>query len=165
VIVVIILLSDNILSINGQDSLESSLVRNIKISTACGSGPSTTNNTFCSGQGRCSIDPTSSFLVWPTEGFCKCNRGYFGNKCQLNACADSDGVECNNNGICIIDIMPVGGVIPYNEVCKCSPGYFGDRCEINPCDGQTCPIGKSCVGYERLVFGNKVQGYYCAWSI
>ena len=107
------------------------------------------------------IDPTSGHPLWSTEGFCKCNRAYFGNRCQFSACTDSDGVECSNAGVCVVEVKSVSSVVSYNETCRCSPGRFGSRCEINPCNGVSCAVGKTCVAYERLNNGIKVQGTYC----
>ena len=127
----------------------------LTIPTVCGTGG--VANKYCSNRGRCTVDP-SNFGEWNSQGYCLCNAGFYGARCEFALCSIDSNV-CNGSGQCVLvqqtDSM---GHFTFVEKCVCNSGRFGEKCEINPCESVTCNNVGTCVAFEN---NNQVYGYYC----
>ncbi|KAL3981791.1 EGF-like domain family protein [Acanthocheilonema viteae] len=93
--------------------------------------------------------------LWPYY-FCKCDPGYYGEKCTAHAACEGKNIDCKH-GYCIKNNQAV--------YCECYPGFTGSDCsvEINQCDLSPCVHG-TCkpkfLGY-RCICDEGFKGSQC----
>lgn len=122
------------------------------------------------GGGTCISNGNSSF--------CKCNDGWLGASCQINAAVCVyNHVNCNGQGQCLLD----SGNNPF---CSCNTGFLGAQCQNFYCSlsqmvpghgtclngiafgcyppylGPSCAVD-SCARYGGVVTGNPPSGCNC----
>ncbi|EJD74966.1 GCC2 and GCC3 family protein [Loa loa] len=71
--------------------------------------------------------------LWPYY-FCKCDPGYYGEKCTAHAACVDKNIDCRH-GYCRENDQ--------TAYCECYPGFTGNDCsvEINQCDSSPCVHG------------------------
>jgi hypothetical protein len=73
----------------------------------------------------CKIDPCEDIecnngiaLQDAYDCFCLCDRGWFGDNCDVEDACETQSIDCYNGGTCL------------NGECLCDLGFEGDTCEI-----------------------------------
>ena len=118
----------------------------------------------------CSVQNSQAYACELDEtdiGFrCRCNVGWWGDRCEIDARSCDDVNLCKHGSICKVHQASIGGVERPVAFCACKEGYEGPRCEhrYNTCLPPPCGSYGKCqetdLDYE-CICDEGWQGEHC----